>query len=128
MLITLPEGSFLDSEIETNTYPQGHIVPIYPTRRIAISWDKENVSEDLLFYVIFEPPKDSNISLWFSIFGPLVGVIIGIIGTILVMRRKERNSVKEIGTIFLNESQRLLLKAITDRGGKIAQNDLSRIT
>jgi uncharacterized membrane protein len=126
MLIQLPEGSFLDSEIATNTYPPGHIVPIAPTKRIAISWFQEDVTRDQLFFVIFEPQLENQITFWFSIFSPFTGIIIGIIGTLYVMRKKERKSVKEIGTVFLNESQKLLLRAIQQKGGKIAQNELSR--
>jgi uncharacterized membrane protein len=127
MLILLPEESFIDPEAAINIYPGNHSIEnIVETRRIAISWFQENQTMDQYFRVIFEPPFESRLTLWFSIFGPLIGIVIGIFGTIYVMRKRERKSVKEIGTVFLNETQKVLLKTIIEKGGKIAQNELSR--
>ena len=98
--------------------------------RIIISWTQVNVSaySDLYFYVRVEPPERTNLALWFSIFGPFLGIFIGIVITIRIMRRRERKAVKEIGTVFLNESQKILLEHIFENNGKMSQRDLSRTT
>ena len=98
--------------------------------RIIISWTQENISafSDLYFYVRIEPPERTNLSLWFSIFGPFLGIVIGIVITVRIMRRKERRAVKEIGAVFLNESQKILLEHIFENNGKMSRRDLSRKT
>ena len=131
LTIKLPKKSFiLESEdIADIIYPAGYYQYIVG-QRIAISWSGNNLAscENPYFRVRFEEQKVNKIALWFSILGPIFGIVVGIIFTLWIMRRRERKTVKEIGTAFLNESQKILLRSIYESGGKIIQRDLSRKT
>ncbi len=131
LTIKLPKKSFvLESEdIVDIIYPADYFQYLVG-QRIAISWSSSNLvsCENPYFRVRFEQQTGNKITIWFSIFGPILGIGVGIIFTLWIMRRRERKAVKEIGTVFLNESQKILLKNIYESGGKIIQRELSRKT
>jgi len=131
LTIKLPKKSFiLESEdIVDIIYPTGYYQYIVG-QRIAISWSSNNLAscENPYFRIRFEEQKVNKITIWFSIFGPIIGIGVGIIFTLWIMKRREKKTVKEIGTAFLNETQKILLRSIYESGGKIIQRELSRKT
>jgi uncharacterized membrane protein len=129
--IKLPKKSFVlaSEDIVDIIYPAGFFQFIVG-QRIAISWSNTDLepNENPYYRVRFEEQKRNTLAIVFSIIGPILGLSIGIIFTLWIMRRRERKTVKEIGTIFLNESQKMLLKNIYESGGKILQRELAKKT
>ena len=133
LTVKLPKKSFvLESEDIEVIYPAGYSQFVVG-QRIAISWSITTSLENSLepcqnpyFQVRFEEQKRNTLAIVFSIIGPILGLGIGIILTLWIMRRRERKAVKEIGAVFLNESQKILLKNIYESGGKILQRELAR--
>ncbi len=91
---------------------------------VDINWNFNNVSSSTqdFIQVIFKPPTKS--SIWIFIIGPILGLTCGIGGTTWFMKRKGKKVIKEIGKIFLSDSEKLLLKLILKNNGKISQKDL----
>ncbi len=130
LIVRLPEESFIDED--------SGLTAIYPTnqeqsfigKRLTVSWSHSNLAPlSNPFYIIrFDPPDNPNAHIWAYILGPVLGVMIGVACTLWIMRRREKNAIQSMGTIFLNESQKILLKAIDESEGKIAQKDLMNKT
>ena len=66
--------------------------------------------------------------IWFYIIGPIVGLAVGVGGTLWFVRKKEEKTMKDIGKIFLSETEKMILKLISENGGKVTQAELSTIT
>jgi uncharacterized membrane protein len=119
----------LSKNSEIHTGP-GSILPFTEKPELSyegfvdINWSFNNLSASSqnFIQVIFKPPTETPI--WIFIVGPLLGLICGVGGTIWFMRRKGRKAIKEIGKIFLSDSEKLLLKLILKNNGKISQRDL----
>ncbi len=130
LLVKLPENSYIHEEAGlTSIYPTNQ-TQSFAGKRLIISWSLQNLlpSFNPLFIVRYDPPslEPSNPPIWAFVVGPLLGISVGFVITYLLMRRKEDKSIKDIGTLFLNESQKTLLRIINEAGGKIAQNELGR--
>ena len=128
--IKLPENSYIHEE--------AGITSIYPTnctqnvagKRLIFSWNLRNLLPlaNPIFIVRYDPPsiETAHLPIWAFIVGPLAGISIGVISTYFLMRRREGKSIKDMGVMFLNESQKVLLRIVKESGGKIAQSDLGR--
>ena len=132
LTIKLPKKSFvLESEdIDQKIYPT-NFSQFIVGQRIAISWSNSTnlePCENPFFRVRFEEQRRNTLAILFSIVGPILGLGLGIFLTLWIMRRRERKAVKDIGAVFLNESQKILLKNIYESGGKILQRELARKT
>ena len=125
--VVLPEGSYVNENKDvTSIYPVNQ-TQSFIGRRLIISWTQYNLSSSVNpFYLVrFDMPKNLT---WLYVLSPILGVTIGIASTFWFMRRKERSAIQSMGTVFLNESQRVLLKTILENDRKIAQKDLGRKT
>jgi uncharacterized membrane protein len=58
----------------------------------------------------------------------LLGVSAGVAGTLWIVNRRKRKTIRKLGEIFLTDIQRELLQIIVDKGGKITQKELVTIT
>ena len=108
--VKLPENSYIHEEAGlTSIYPSNNTQNV-AGKRLIISWSLHNL----------------NPTIWAFIVGPLAGISIGVASTYFLMRRREGKSMKDMGVLFLNESQKILLTILKESGGKIAQSDLGR--
>ncbi len=128
--IKLPENSYIHEEVGlTSIYPANYSQNV-AGKRLILTWNLHNLIPTVnpLYIVRFNPPslEPANLPIWAFIVGPLVGISIGVASTYFLMRRREGKSIKDMGVLFLNESQKTLLKIIKESGGKIAQSDLGR--
>lgn len=128
--IKLPENSYIHEEAGlTSVYPTNYTQSV-AGKKLILSWTLNNLLPSInpIYIVRFDPPslEQVNLPVWAFIVGPIVGISIGVVSTYFLMRRKEGKSIKDMGVLFLNESQKVLLRIINDTGGKIAQSDLGR--
>ena len=128
--IKLPENCYLHEESGlTSVFPTNQ-TQSFAGKRLIVSWSMSNLLPftNPLFLIRYDPPSldSGKVPIWVLILGPMLGIVLGIVSTYLLMRRKEEKSLKDIGTVFLNESQKTLLRIIKASGGKIAQNELGR--
>ncbi|MHA1954925.1 MAG: helix-turn-helix transcriptional regulator, partial [Candidatus Heimdallarchaeaceae archaeon] len=108
----------------------GSILP--PTERpeltyegfVDIRWSFINLSASTYDFiqVIFKPQTSTPI--WIFILGPFLGLACGVTGTIWIMRRRNKKTIKEIGRIFLSDTEKEILKLIEENEGKISQKNL----
>jgi len=128
--VKLPENSYIHEEAGlTSIYPSNHTQNV-AGKRLIISWSLHNLNPTVnpIYILRFDPPslEKSNLPIWAFIVGPLAGISIGVASTYFLMRRREGKSMKDMGVLFLNESQKILLTILKESGGKIAQSDLGR--
>jgi len=120
IIVRLPKDSKISDE-------DGEILP-YPDEMwiergyIEIYW--YDSTEDYI-QVIF---KIQSNPYWIYIIGPIIGLAVGVGGTIWLMRKREEKAMKEMGKIFLTETEKMILKLIYENGGKITQGELSSLT
>ncbi len=95
---------------------------------IDIYWRFEEISSssNQFVQVKFKPP--SKTPVWLFVIGPILGLASGIGGTLWYMRNKGKKTIKQIGKVFLSDSEKLLLKLIFKNDGKIAQKNLCSLT
>jgi len=130
MSIKLPENSYVRDEPGlTSIYPSNYTQNVVG-KRLIISWSLPDLQPAInpIFIIRFDPPslEPSDLPIWAFIAGPLLGISIGVASTYYLMRKKEDQSIKDMGVLFLNESQKILLKIVKESGGKIAQSELGR--
>ncbi len=108
--------------------PQESGIIMHPTGIIDIYWNFYNVSQSTQkqIEVKFKPPEKAPV--WIFIVGPFVGLTCGIGGTVWFMGRKGKKVIREIGKVFLSDSEKLLLKLIVKNEGKISQRNLCALT
>ncbi|MHA2357404.1 MAG: MarR family transcriptional regulator, partial [Candidatus Heimdallarchaeaceae archaeon] len=122
--IRLPERSIIhEEEGVTSFFPTGSI-PI-AGRRVFISWSFTNIEpyDNALVFIRFDKPL-GKFPIWPLIVSPCCGIIFGICGTLWFMKRREKKIVKKVTTIFLSDTQKLLLNLILENNGKILQKEL----
>jgi len=122
--VKIPERSFIHEE-------EG-LTPYYPSdgfaiagQRVFLSWTFSTIEPDeqTFIFVRFDKPIKETPVLGI-VFGVIGGVVVGIGTTLLFMRRREKKVVQQISTIYLSDTQKLLLKLISESEGKILQKDL----
>ncbi|MHA1200604.1 MAG: helix-turn-helix transcriptional regulator [Candidatus Heimdallarchaeaceae archaeon] len=128
--IKLPKNSYIHEESGlTSIYPANYTQNV-AGERLILSWTLNNQIPTInpIYIVRFNPPEieQADLPVWAFIVGPIVGISIGVVSTYFLMRRKEGQSIKDMGVLFLNESQKILLGIIKEADGKIAQSDLGR--
>ncbi|MCG3216294.1 MAG: hypothetical protein KAS63_06220, partial [Candidatus Heimdallarchaeota archaeon] len=122
--IKIPEKSTIHEEEGLTSFFPIESTPI-AGKRVYISWSFNELEpfDDTFIFVRFDKPL-GNPPFWVFIVGPCFGVIVGISATFFFMKRKERKAMKKIATIFLSDTQKHLLKLISENKGKILQKEL----
>ncbi len=122
--IKIPERSSIHEEDGLTSFYPTESIPI-AGKRVYIAWTFRNLEpfDNSFIFVRFDKPL-GNPPIWPMIVGPFFGVVIGIIGTLLFMKRKEKKVMKKVATIFLSETQKMLLRLISENEGKILQKEL----
>lgn len=123
--IRLPDECYIKEEGDlTSIFPRNESKS-FIGKRLIVSWVLIELSptSNPFYFIRFETPRNLT---WLYVIGPLLGLIAGIVGTLWFMRGREKTSIKSMGTVFLNESQKILLKITFENGGKIAQKDLCK--
>jgi uncharacterized membrane protein len=119
IIVRLPKNALISDE-------GGEILPnpddMWVERYFEIFWYD---STENYIQVIF---KIQSNPYWLYIIGPIVGLAAGIGGTVWFMSKREEKTLKEIGKIFLTETEKMILKLIYENGGKITQGELSSLT
>jgi DNA-binding HxlR family transcriptional regulator len=132
VLLRLPQNSFpheskeYDYSITPTNYTYGE-----PTEnRIAIFWSFSNMTPqtDILFEIFFDEPGREKPPVWVFVVGPVCSLACGVGITYWLSRRRTKKIVRDVGTIFLTDDHKLLLKLISDKGGKISQKELVKST
>ncbi|NHJ39333.1 MAG: winged helix-turn-helix transcriptional regulator, partial [Asgard group archaeon] len=117
-------------EDKTSVYPEPGFQGFdHKLNRMVLSWSFTDLvaTSNQLFFIYFDPPITNHL-IWAYIISIFLGILIGIIGTYWFLNRRVKNTAKEIGGLFLNESQKILLKTILEKEGRISQSDLCRKT
>jgi len=132
VILRLPQNSFPH---ESNEYDY----PITPSNysysppfeyRIVISWSFFNMTPqtDVLFEVYFDEPFNEKPPVWIFVVGPVCSLACGTGITYWISRRRTRKIVRDVGTIFLTDDHKLLLRLISEKGGRISQKELVKTT
>ncbi|MHA1446360.1 MAG: helix-turn-helix transcriptional regulator [Candidatus Heimdallarchaeaceae archaeon] len=98
--------------------------------RLALIWTFTDLNpyDNQLLFLFYDEPIGGDPLIWLFIIGPVLGLSFGVIGTIWMMRRREKRAVKKLGTIFLSETQKKFLEIIVENGGRISQKELTTMT
>jgi hypothetical protein len=128
----LPERCLIHYwEDKTSIHPEPESLE-FDTRlnRIVVSWSFEDLTKNStpLFFAYFDPPPPGNHHIWAYVISIILGILTGIAGTYWFLSRRVKRTTKEIGGLFLNESQKVLLKTILEKEGRISQSELCRKT
>lgn len=130
VIARLPEYCYLHETDDFSPYSPHNITTSFLSgTRITLIWNFDELSENSILDIrVFfdEPPKTP--SIWLFIVGPIVGITIGVIISFYFFRRKDQKNVKKIGDMFLTDVQKQLLRLINEKGGKITQTELCKIT
>ncbi len=124
--LRLPYKSTIHVEKDfTSFFPVDNVTAILDPPRVYISWFFYNLEpfENQFCFIYFDKPFQ-NPPVWVFILGPAGGIAVGVGGSIWFMRRKERRIMKNLGEIFLSESQKEILKLIYENEGKMLQKDI----
>ncbi len=129
--IRLPRNSFIH-KFDDYSYS---FFPINATRtdtgnRFYITWEFNNLLPETVdqIFVWFDEPINTKLLLFWSIFGPLLGLALGSISVFFLMRKREKSRMTEIEKIFLTENQQLILKLIDEHGGRLHQKEIMELT
>lgn len=131
MQIEMPENSFLhEGEVPFSYYPE-ETTPVLSGSKFHLVWEFENLYaySDNLFVVYFNEPFSKTPPLiWLIIVGPVSGLITGAFAVLWWMKRRERKAMIKLGTIFLTEDQKILLKHLFDHKGRMSQKEIITVT
>ncbi|MCG3227709.1 MAG: hypothetical protein H7645_12385 [Candidatus Heimdallarchaeota archaeon] len=131
MQIELPENSFLhEGDVPFSYYPE-ETTPVLSGNKFHLVWEFENLYaySDNLFVVYFDEPfSKTPPPIWLIIAGPMSGLITGAIIVFLWMKRKEKKAMIKLGTIFLTEDQKSLLKHLANHEGRMSQKEMITVT
>lgn len=129
LFYTLPERSFIHEDSITAIMPEDYWFDRNRSRWRIYWSDNDIVGKTIRYYFVrFESPIGNKPLVWLYVVGPILGVITGVSITFMIMKKKDKKTARKIGAIFLNESQRIILKTIIDKGGKISQSEMCRKT
>ena len=125
--IKLPERCYLYEGNLTSVYPSDCHTTVVG-QRLLVSWNDFDLIafSNPFFFIRFIPPPIST--FWALILGPILGFSLGLGIAFWLMRRKDRKTMKQIGTFFLNESQKTMLRTLIKNEGKLAQSELCKKT
>ena len=126
LVVRLPKGSYLH---EGSDPVPGNWTKSY-SLRWYIEWEFNEIIhpfDQKSFAVYFDEPIKSRL-IWGYVVGPLLGIIAGAGIVYLLMRRGSSRLEEEIEKIYLTKNQQLLLKLISEKEGKMTQQDIIRIT
>jgi len=129
--VRLPFNSFIHED-ESNPYsyyPEDAVID--PSGgRLYIVWDFNNLlsSSNMLVFVLFDEPIRETPRIWIPIVSPLIGITLGAAAVFLWTRRREKKTLKKIGSIFLTDDQKLLLKLLVDAEGRLSQKEFIKLT
>lgn len=122
--VKIPERSFIHEEYGLTSYFPSDGFAL-AGQRVYLSWTFENLDalEDSFIFVRFDKPlQDTPVTA--IVLGVLGGIILGAGLTILFMRKREKKVVRQISTIYLSDTQKTLLRLISENNGKILQKEL----
>jgi uncharacterized membrane protein len=131
LIIRLPYNSFIHED-ESNPYsyyPEDAIID--PSGgRLYIIWDLNNllVSSNVLFFALFDEPIRETPRIWIPLVSSIIGITFGATAVFLWTRRREKKTLKKIGSIFLADDQKLLLKLLVEAEGRLSQKDFIKLT
>lgn len=127
MNLRLPVNCFTH-DVSDSYSPNAAI--ILSDNRLHFSWVYRNLDAQTQkqVYVKFDAPLTDSTPAWVFIISSLSGVLAGLGIAYLLILRKQRKTLQKIGDIFLTEAQKTLLIIISEKGGKISQGDLVRLT
>ncbi|MCE7741421.1 MAG: winged helix DNA-binding protein, partial [Candidatus Heimdallarchaeota archaeon] len=119
-----PERSFIhEEEGLTSYFPSDGFA--LAGQRVYLSWTFENLDpldQPFIFVRFDKPLRETPIIA--IVLGSIGGLVLGAFLTILFMRRREKKVVKEISTIYLSDTQKIILKLISENNGKMLQKEL----
>ncbi len=122
--IKIPPKSSIHEEGELRSFhPENATIILDPTVYISWSFYLLKPFQNPFCFVRFDKPV-GNPPVWIFIISPIVGMSIGISGTVIFMRRKGRRIVRSLGNTFLNNTQKMLINLISENGGKMLQKEL----
>lgn len=129
--IELPENSFLhENDIPFSYYPE-ETTPVLSGNKFHLVWDFENLyafSYNMFVVYFDEPFSKTPPPIWLIIVGPVSGLITGAIAVFWWMKRREKRVMVKLGTIFLTEDQKMLLKHLFKHEGKMSQKEIISLT
>jgi uncharacterized membrane protein len=122
--IKIPERSLIHEEDGVTSFFPLSGSPI-AGNRIYIAWNFENLlpEESSFVFVRFDKPL-GRFPVWTVVVGPFLGIVVGIVSTIFFMKRKSRKTMKKLASIYLSDTQKLLLKVIAENEGRILQKEI----
>ncbi|MHA1219543.1 MAG: helix-turn-helix transcriptional regulator [Candidatus Heimdallarchaeaceae archaeon] len=128
--VRIPENSFIHEEEGMESYSPETGPPSGIEYRLALIWTFTDLNpyDNQLLFLFYDEPIGGDPLIWLFIIGPVLGLSFGVIGTIWMMRRREKRAVKKLGTIFLSETQKKFLEIIVENGGRISQKELTTMT
>ncbi len=129
--VRLPKNSFIhEFDDFSNSYFPSNATKDDSGNRFYITWEFRNLLPDTTnqIFIWFDEPFNTKSLLFWSIFSPFLGIALGSIFVIILMRRREKNKMIEIEKIFLTENQKILLKTIDEHEGKILQKEIMELT
>ena len=130
VIARLPEYCYLHETDDFPPYSPHNITSSFLSgTRITLIWNFDELSENSILdiRVFFDEPLKST-PIWFFIVGPIAGITIGVMTSFYFFRRKDQKNVRKIGDMFLTDVQKTLLRLIYEKGGKITQTELCKIT
>ena len=111
--VRLPKNSFIhEFDDFTNSYFPSNATKDDSGNRFYITWEFRDLLPDTTnqIFIWFDEPFNAKLLLFWSIFGPILGLILGSISVLILMKRREKRKMVEIEKIFLTENQKILLK------------------
>ncbi|MHA1199139.1 MAG: helix-turn-helix transcriptional regulator [Candidatus Heimdallarchaeaceae archaeon] len=122
--VKIPERSFIhEEEGLTSYFPLDGFA--LAGQRVYLSWTFENLEplhQTFIFVRFDKPLRETPIIA--IVLGTIGGLVLGACLTILFMRRREKKVVKEISTIYLSDTQKIILNLISENDGKMLQKEL----
>ena len=129
--VRLPKNSFIhEFEDFSNSFFPSNATKDDSGNRFYITWEFRDLLPDTTnqIFIWFDEPFNTKQLLFWSIFGPFVGLALGSISVLILMRRREKSRMIEIEKIYLTENQKILLKTIDEHGGNLLQKEIMELT
>ncbi|MCG3256227.1 MAG: winged helix-turn-helix transcriptional regulator [Candidatus Heimdallarchaeota archaeon] len=122
--VKIPTKSSIHEEGELRSfYPDNATIVLDPIVYVSWSFYLLKPFQNPFCFVRFDKPA-GNPSILISIIIPIVGMIFGISGAVIFMRRKGRKTVRILSNTFLNNTQKRIINLISENDGKMLQKEL----
>ena len=122
--LKVPERSFIhEEEGLTSYFPQDGFA--LAGKRVYISWtfnDLDPLEQSFVFVRFDKQIKETPI--WVIVLTASLGILVGVGATLFFMRKREGRVVKKISEKYLSETQKKLLRLISENNGRILQKEL----